>query len=379
VASPDVSEYVDLALYDKDPETLLAQALSDATAKFPGFAPRAGSAERVLLETLSLPASELIFALNRLPGAVTQVLLRLFGVERDEGTAPVATATFTLSDDLGHTVPAGTRLRLDLGEDADAIIFTTDAALVVGAGNLTGTVAITGDRPTDEANGTATGTDLALIDSISFVAGAELATPVANGSSPESDVDWLDRGVIRLRRLVTTLVHPAHFTSAALEEADVDRATTLDNYDPGQAGDPGDHVGHVTVAVLGANGAALSGPRKLEIEADLEEIALANLDVHVVDPTITPVDVTATVVRTVTADSATVDAAVVAAIEAYLDPASWPFAKTVRRNELIALIDGVAGVDYVDTLTVPAADVVLAGVAPLADAGVIDITVDAPA
>lgn len=378
MASPDVSEYVDLAIYDKDPETLLAQVLADVSAKFPGFAPRAGSTERVLLEALSLIVSEEIYAANRLPGTVTQVLLQLFGVERDEGTAPTATATFTLSDNLGHTVPAGTRLRLDLGNNADSVIFTTNVDLVVGAGNVTGTVAVTGDRPTDEANGTAAGTDLALIDAIPFVASVELGAAVADGATPESDADWLDRGVIRLRRLVTTLVHPSHFTSAALEEADVDRATTLDNYDPGQAGDPGDHAGHVTVAVLGANGAALSGARKLAIEADLEEIALANLDVHVVDPTVTAVNVTATVVRTVTADSATVDAAVVAAVQAYLDPASWPFAAVVRRNELIALIDGVEGVDYVDTLTAPAADVVLAGVAPLADAGVVDITVNAP-
>ena len=380
MASPDVTEYVDLSLYDKDPETLLAQALSDAAAKFPGFNPRVGSTERALLEALALPASEIIYALNRQPGAVTQVLLQLFGVFRDEGSAPIATASFTLADNLGHTVPAGTRLRLDVtDDDADALVFSTDVALVIPVGQVAGVVAITGDRPTDEANGTAGGTDLALIDSIPFVQSVELATAVADGAAPESDAAWRDRGVIRLRRLVTTLVHPSHFTSAALEQPDVDRAATVDNYDPGQAGDPGDHTGHVTVAVLGGNGAPLSGPRKLEIEADLEEVALANLDVHVIDPTITAVAVTATVVRTITADSGEVAAAVTAAIDAYLDPNSWPYAGVVRRNELIALIDGVPGVDYVDTLTAPAADVVLAGVAPLADAGVIDITVNAPA
>jgi hypothetical protein len=116
-----------------------------------------------------------------------------------------------------------------------------------------------------------------------------------------------------------------------------------------------------------------------EIEDALEEAALANLDVHVEPPTVTAVDVTATVVRLTGHDPVTVAEDVETALAAYLDPGAWEWGAVVRRNELIALMDAVTGVDYVDTITTPAADVPLAGVGPLAELGAVAITVDPPA
>lgn len=114
----------------------------------------------------------------------------------------------------------------------------------------------------------------------------------------------------------------------------------------------------------------------------MEALALAGLDVHVVDPTITSVDVAATVKVLAGYDGAEVAQAVEDTVVAYLDPTSWEWGGTVRRNELIALVDGVPGVDYVVALTLAAhggglgtADVALAGVAPLADTTAADVTI----
>lgn len=378
MASPDVREYVDLSLLDKDAQDLVDAALDDAEVKLPDWTPREGNTEVVLIEALSLTVQELIFAVNRLPGAVTEVLLRLFDVDRSEGAPPTATVTFTLSDTLGHTIPEGTVVRLDLGPDVDPVDFTTDVGLIIGAGSAAGNVAVTATENTIRANDTAAGTDLELIDAHSYVELVELQSAVAGGLEAEDDAAFLTRGAQTLTRLVSTLVLPDHFTAAALDNVNVERATTVDNYDPAVGPNPGDNPGHATVAVAGPAGAALSAGIKTTIETDLEAKALANLDVHVADPTLNSVAVTASVRRLAGFTSTDVEDDVEAALTAYLSPDNWPWDTVVRRNELIALISGVEGVAYVETLTVPAADVNLNGVAPLTQPGALAITVTEP-
>jgi uncharacterized phage protein gp47/JayE len=378
VASPDLRSYVDLTLDDRTPQELFDEAIAAAATKLPGWNPREGHTAVVLIEALALVIWELIATLNRVPGAVADILFQLYGVTRDTGTAPAVDVTFTLSDTAGHTVPAGTRLRLTLG-NGETVEFATDASLIVAAGASSGTVASTGETPTTEANGTAAGTAITVLDAIAFVESAATASEVAGGTDPETTDEWRDRASQVLARLVNTLVLPGHFTAAVLEDTRVYRATSVDNYDPGQVGNPGDHPGHLTTYVLGSDGALLTAAIKDELFGVLDPKALANLAIHVADPTITPVDVTVTVVHKAGHDPATVEQAVTDALTAYLNPETWPWAATVRRNELIALIDGVTGVDYVDTLDAPAGDVALPGVANLADAGTLTITVNAPA
>lgn len=380
--APDVTGYVDLAVYDREPLALVDRALLDAGAKLPGWVPREGNTEVVLIEAMALQVAELVYAINRLPAAVTTVLLRLFDLAPDPGAPATTTVTFHLADNLGHVIPAGTEVRVAMGGELDDVVFATNVNLNVAVGAVVGTVAATATTNGSSVNGTAAATPVELVSSVYFVDSAELATDVADGADPEDSAAFLDRGIQRLRRLVTTLVLPEHFTAAALEEPDVDRATTVDRYNPAVGPNPGDNQGHVTVAVLGANGATLSAPRKLAIEAAMEAIALAGLDVHVVDPTITRVDVASTVKVLAGYDGAVVAQAVEDAILAYLDPAAWEWGGTVRRNELIALVDGIPGVDYVVTLTLAVhlaglgtADVALAGVAPLADTTAADVTI----
>lgn len=139
-------------------------------------------------------------------------------------------------------------------------------------------------------------------------------------------------------------------------------------------GAPGDFPGHVTVAVYG-NGANATAQQKTDLEAAMEVISLANLDVHITDPTINTVAVTATVKALPGFATLAVQSAVEQALTGYLDPMMWDWGTVVRRNELITLVSNVVGVDYVDTMTVPATDVSLTGNAPLADAGTLTITV----
>jgi uncharacterized phage protein gp47/JayE len=332
---------------------------------------RRGQTEVLLLESLALEVSEAIFAANRVPGAVVEVLLKLYGVERDLGAPPTATFRFNVGGTAGYEIPMGTRVSLILGGGLDPVVFTTDAVLAVPPGSTFGTVTATGDRNTADANGAIPGTTVELLDSVSSVDSVALSTTVSGGSAAEEDIDWFTRGVQRFSRLAETLVLPRHFVAAALENTFVTRAFAIDNYNGTTSTTS---PGNVTVAVYGL-GANVSAGNKALLDADFESRAQANLAVHVVDPTITDVNVTASVEGTPGYSVAQVQANVTAALTAYLSPEQWSWAGTVYRNELIALLDRVEGVERVNSITAPSADVTLTGVAPLARLGTATITV----
>jgi hypothetical protein len=173
--SPDLQSYSSLTLYDVDPRALVDRAVTDGLVKFPGWTPREGNTELALIELLGLEVAEAVFAINRLPDAVVEVLMRLFGITRNLGAPAAATATFTLSDALGHVIPAGTRVRLELAA-GQAVDFTTDVALVVAGGAVAGTVAITAVTSTADANGTGPGVSLALVDAVPYIETVVTAT-----------------------------------------------------------------------------------------------------------------------------------------------------------------------------------------------------------
>jgi uncharacterized phage protein gp47/JayE len=478
VTSPDLQPYEDLALYDTTPGDLVDRALLLAQTRFPDWRPETGNTEMVLLEALAVIASELGYAINRVPSAVLEGLLLLYDVERSMGFAPTVQVTFALTAPIGYTLPAGTVVRLQLGGELEPVDFTTDAAVSLTAGT-TVTTAATATRPTDEANGTPSGTPVEIVSPNPQIDSAQLAAAVAGGAGAEDDVSYRNRGVQRLRRLVSTLVLPEHFTADALEATGVFRAKTLDNFDaatsneqqtitisgaptggtftlsyagatttaiafnataadvtaalvalatigtanvagsggplPGTAvvvtftgrlgstdvatmtatsaltggttpavtitetrkGSPGTGAGFVTVAVIGMNGARLSATAKSDLQVQLDKRAQANLAVQVIDAAINAVNVTATVKAAAGYEAATVTANVTAALDLFLSPDTWGWAATVRRNDLIAVIENTEGVDYLVAghPTTPAGDVTLTGAAPLADLGTLALTV----
>lgn len=488
--SPDVSNYVDLTLYDADPESIYDAGLVAAQSKLPEWQPRADHTETVLLEALAVEVSELIYAVNRIPGGVVETLLRLYGLDRDPGRQPAATVTLTLADNLGHTIPAGTRFLLTTEDLTEPVELALDADVVIAPGATTGTGAVTSiGAPTGAANGTPAGTRLGTLDAVPYLDTATLATPISGGTDPEDGEAFLDRGIVRLQRLVTTLVRADHFTAAALEQPYVARAGTVDLTTPDAIATPaaptlttsttggtlaagtytyrvsavnaagetlassstsitttgststvtvawsapnvpsgvgpitnyrvygrsgtltrrvevgsgvlswvdtgsaaagaalptanttapaaGTVPGHVTTAVSGPGGVLLSAADKAELDTLLTSSSLANLNVHVTDATITTVNVAVTIVLKPDAVQADTIAAVEAAIRDYMNPDTWEWAGTVYRFELIALVDGVAGVERVTAVTLNGgtSNVTIAGIGPLANAGTVNVTI----
>lgn len=370
--SPDITPYLDLRIFDKSPQEIFDAAVLDLQTNLPAWVPREGNTEVLLLEALGLEVAESVFAINRLPSGIVEVLLRLFGITRDSGTPPVAALEFTMVDTAGYTIPAGTSARLSLPGGLPPIIFTTNTDLVIAPASSSGTVDATGDRYTDDANSTVAATALDLMDSIIAVDSVTFDSMTTNGRDPESSTTFFSRALTRFGRLSDTLVLPTDFSAYVLENADVYRAQAFDNWD-GSGGTPGDDPGHITVAVYG-NGATLSTGQKNALDAEMELICEANLSVHVIDPTITTQDVTAAVKVKSGYVIADVETACEAALADYLSPMTWLWSDTIRRFELVSLLDQVAGVDYVISITTPATDIALSGIATLVTAGTLAVT-----
>jgi hypothetical protein len=487
VPSPDLSAYVDLTIYDKNPQDVFSAAADLLEALLPEVTLREGFIESVLLEALAQEVGEAAYALNRIPGAVVQILAQLFGVVRGLGAQPTGQVTFVLSDAAGHVLQQGVQVRLDLGT-TDPVIFTTDVPGIANPGETTITVDVTGDRFTADANNVGVPADVTIVDAVWFVESASLTTAPVDGQDPEDTITWLSRFITRLTRLTTTLTLADQFATAALDDLAVYRATATDDWNAGldaplnlaaapaaaggalqngatygyavtaltaqgetlptatvntviPAGGPntGEVVltwqapaaqqgagavtgyrvyrtapngavlglvatlgnvltytstgsgapgaappvangtgqtlpGYVTVAVYGPTG-PVSAAEKATLQTTLTSESLANLNVRVVDATVSTVNVDVTVVGADGYDAATVTADVTAALQDWLSTDTWLWDATVRRNELIAIVGSLPSVAYVETLTTPAADVALPGIAPLTTLGTLAVTV----
>jgi len=360
-SSPDVSSYVDLTINDEDPVAILNDILSSARGLLPGWYPEAGQIEVVLSEAFANRTAQLAATINRLPSATTEVLLQLFGLTRSDGTK--ATATIDVTMFASDTLYAGTLFMYYDRNTARSYIFRLDA-------DFTGTSG-SGLAVTAEAIGAAynsstlVGESLVLLTANDNFSSATFATNPSDGADAETDSEYFTRGATLLASYTsasTTASQIKYYVSANKTYANRvevfnrrryrDRDTTATGY--------GTHDGYALVAVGGNVSTAASATAQVPVSAsnllDLYDSLTARVasgvTIDVMSAELASVSVTATVVKTSGAVASTVKTAVENAIKAHFDPNQWDWsANTVRQNELISLIDGISGVDYVSALT----------------------------
>jgi hypothetical protein len=163
----------------------------------------------------------------------------------------------------------------------------------------------------------------------------------------------------------------------------VDLALAIDRYVPAGPGgtppaDP-DVDGAITVIPRDAAGQSV-GATKAAVTVAIDTRRVSGLLVNVIDPTITPVDVTFTAEVLPGWDAPTVQAQAIAAVQAFLSGENWGLPRagqerrwidepTVRRNDLFGVIYDVEGIRHVDTLTLATGGGVL---------GTTDVTLPGP-
>ena len=379
-------------------QSALAQEMFDyIQTQAPGWAAQDGNLDVWIIRAIAQLASD-----NRnVASDVQDDIFRYFGaslmgIQPIDATPAVANTTWTLTDYLGHTIPAGTTVGItDLSGNLQAFQVVSDYVVPNGQ-NVTpaGAVVIRAVIEGSNANGLgAAGTVVTLIDIIDWVAtnGVVLTGTTNGGIDDEDDPTYLNRLVARLQRLSQRPILPADFSAMALDaDPIVHRAVTIDNYNPA------DHTYNnqrmVAVAAVDSNGAAVSAIVKAEIDAYLQANREINFIVNVIDPTYTTINVVTTVIALAGFTQAQVQASVVSTLQNYLSPALWAQDPTIQQadsnntwlesttvyyNEVIAAISNIQGVNRVVSLTLNGgtADIALTTPAALTQPGTITVTV----
>lgn len=356
--SPDITPYVDLTIYDQQPQDVYDAALDYARVSIPDWEPAAGSIEDAMLQAAAGVTGELLAALNRVPSSVLEALLQLFGITRITGVAPTALVRITFIDDLGHTVPYATRFGYLDTTDSDPIlyVFETIEDVIVPQGFTSVDVNIEGIL-LEQYPSLLTGQDLRLLSGLSFIESIELSDNLDVGNSGETDEEYFSRAIALLNSYTSAIVLPDQYDSYILGKySNIYRSNTYNLLNPTNENIVGfvESPGYVTVYACGTNGAAITSESALAIAEDVSSRAVGGLIVTVKSPNLVNVSIAVTVLLTAGSLSSTVETAVKAAIAGYVSPDSWPWENTIYYNELIALIDGVTGVDRVVTLTISA-------------------------
>ena len=372
--SPDLKKYVDLTVYDEDPVQLMNEILGAARGLLPNWRPEAGQIETVLSEAFAIRSASLANSINRVPAATTEVLLQLFGLTRSDGTKATATLTitFTDSDSFERTLDAGTEFLFVDAVTGISYSFALDSAFTLN-GSLSGTASVTAVDVGSAYNVAASGKNLTLISAnATFFESAVFSTNASGGTDAETDDEYFDRGVNLLASYTsaaTTATQIKYYVGANKSYAKRvevfnrrryrDRDTTADDY--------GTHDGAVLVAIAStvsnpASAAAevvATSSNLADLHSSLTDRTPSGLIVDVMSAELAEIDVTASVVKKSGFAGSDVSTAIQTALKAYLNANTWNWStNTVRRNEVIALIDSVDGVDYVESLTMDASTLV---------------------
>ena len=268
-------------------------------------------------------------------------------------------STWTMVDNAGYTVPAGTQVAIEATGDLQ-LGFITVGDTVVAPGSTT--VAITLQAVEAGESGNELSADPTLIDALAFVSSITLEGVTANGVDAEEEDAYLGRLVEALQLLSLALILPRDFEIDARAVAGVARAKCIRNYKPADKSTNNPLM--QTVFPVDESGLPLSAPVKAELLARQQAKLLTDVVHWVEDPEYTTVDVAVTFAVRSGFDPATVVAAVQPRLAEYLSPANWGlpvFGDTsnsagwenqtkVYRFELVSEVDRVGGVERVVTL-----------------------------
>lgn len=350
----------------------VSAARTHLTSIFPEASLNPSSPEMTLIEALAVVIGPVALAYQNAPAALTEYLMGLYGLFRYEGRMASGKVRFFVSTQSDFVqIPSGTLLRYYASDEAGTLEFrTTETVTIVTSESLEGTAYIEATEMGTTHNGLPVGTPLDMVGHHLQIESVAVSETTRGGEGVESDESFDQRAMAMLSRQTNALVYPDNFEDAVLTREEVGRAFTVNNYD---ATDSTTKVGHVTVAVTDTTGNPLPEADRDEIEDWLQAQALASLVVHTADPTYTTVNLTATVEAVAGANTADVQAAVKAELDARLDPAKWNWWKDITVADVITWIDDVPGVARV--ISVPAG-ATLTGAAPLPRPGSHTITVN---
>jgi hypothetical protein len=115
--------------------------------------------------------------------------------------------------------------------------------------------------------------------------------------------------------------------------------------------DAAEQTGAITIFLSDSTGASLTAEQKGVIADDIASKCVGGLDVSITDVILAYISVTVSVAVIEGYSSLDVKSSVDAYLTNYLSPSEYPFTTRIRKNQLIADVSQIAGVDYVDSFT----------------------------
>lgn len=448
-----------------DPNQLLANALDAIAALIPGWVPREGHLEVAILEQVAQMVSESAAVAAQVPLAIFQYFGSLVGINPIAGTAATMPVTFTMVDNRGYTIPAGTVVAYQLSGNT-SILFVVQSAVTIPSGSTSGTGTLICETVGTFANGLAAAT-LNMVDQLAFISSVASTAASSGGVDAETTTAYLNRLSNELQLIAPRPILPQDFAALALNVVGVFRALAINGLNPGRtdtgcgttSGSPvvtdaaitvndvgkpvsgtgipastyvgpssiagtsirlsssatsqvdvnatatgtvsvtlADLTGQqrcVTVCGVDSKGNALTSTIQNNLLSYLQGLREVNFLVFVIPPTQTGIDVTVSVAAQHGQNTATVQAAINTALQAFLNPANWGGGNQsppvwnagqtiVRYLDVANVVRSVAGIDHIVSLQIAThsgslgtADVTLPGDAPLPTSGTLSVTVTA--
>lgn len=373
-----------------DVSALKAEYVELLQARFPGWEPAAGDLLTWISEGSARIAADVFEQMTQLE----QAAFKRYG-EAIASIPPVQAApatvesVWTMADELGHEVEAGTQVGIP-GAEGALVGFETVGDTVIAPGSTKATILLRAIEPGEAGNGLSGAPELET--ALAFVkspGGIELEGVTAGGVDEEEEAAYLNRLVETLRLLSISLILPEDFEVDARSYAGIARAKCIHTYN---AETEEDEVPLCqTVFPIGPEGKVVSETIKAKLLEGQEAKLISGVLHFVADPSYTGIDVKASVVVEAGFDPETIAAAVKTRLEEYFAPSAWGLPKngegsgwinrtSVYFNEVISEIDRVGGVDRVKSLEIGkhgdelgTADLTLTGVAPLAEPGTLEV------
>jgi hypothetical protein len=379
--------------------TLKAELYAAMEAAFPGWEPNPNNPETWLIDII---VDRLIVPLAQLSSDVAAELFDRFGeqivkVQRLEATAATVRSTWTMVDNAGYKIDAGTQVELPTsGNSSEPFRVVADVEVPKGS-----TTTEAGQVVLEAVNPGAGGNGLSglgkLVDSLNYVLpeGIALVGESTGGQEAEEPEEFLNRLAETMQTLAPRPIIPADVEILARNIPGVFAAVALDNFNP-ETDDPEDPETWETerccsVVVKDAEGEPCSELVKAAVAADLQAKREINFLFFVLDADYTTIAVHYQLVVLPGFAQAAVEANVKAAIESFLapknlnvdpssDPRSWLNRRTLHYQDLVTVVNNQQGVDYFTTLKVGkeggalgVVDIALAGAAPLTKPGKVEV------
>jgi hypothetical protein len=376
--------YIDIPI-ETDPQDILDDVYTFLQAQIPGWTPAAGNLDVWLAMSLSAAAAETRDVASAVPTSIFRYFgATIIGLQPIDAAPSTTTTNWTMIDNAGYTIPAGTQVAIAAsGSTLVPFVTLNDTVIASGSTTASGVTIQSVNTGAATAGLGAVSGPVQLLDPLSYVSSITQVSVTTGGVDAEADSDYLNRLATYLQLLTPRPILPNDFaTLCRTNIPGVFRAVGVDGYDA--TSNTYNNARTVSVAAIDQNGTPVGSATKASMLSMLQAMREVNFVVYVIDPSVNLIDVTYTAKSLVGYDPTALLASINTAIANYLNPVTWGTTTSdstvwlqntvVRYNKMIQAIENVAGVDYLVSMTIGihggsmgTTDITLTGVAPLAN------------